>query len=440
MDQKITVHTPLNGSAFRPKLVKNGKVYRFQTEISEQLLVQHLDGLAESVRQGTAESALDIGMRVLIAQRSEATVVHLTDQLDAATQKVADVLGTAGDGHVKHLKTLEATYFGPEGKLTKAIDGFGKEFVRQLDPNGSPAIRALRETMTADLMKPIQKLLKEISEVMNVNADGSAVGILDKKIGELATNLAALTAKVDAAMTLAVAKRRDPAYAGATLEEFYFEIVSPMSNACGDMIDDTRTIAGAIEGCKTGDYVTTLDPNVVAGKTARIASEAKNRSSVTLPKLTTELDVAMRNRLAAVGFGILTNPRAATTPAICIQGGNKVVVMLPGFGTPTCDPELAEVFLRAGYQTARALAIALTLNEKSDLLVDFSSLNASCEEISAVVALFPGAKAAITRIGTAVDNAQETVESIKSKLVTALEKLVAKVEAMGRAPKGNEHA
>lgn len=436
MKNHVSIHNGNpGGQPWQPKVEKTASGFRVQVAVTDPLVTQYLDALPEGARLGSSESALDIGFRVLISQRGEATVVHLTDQMEAAAKAVTDLLGAAGEGHARQLNLIAATYLGEDGALTKAMNAVAKDFVGLLDPNASPAVRALREAILSDLMKPSQALIKEIKDVMNVNDDASAVGILDKKISALTTALAALTAKVEDAMTLAVAKRRDPAHAGATLEDFFFAVVSPMAQSCSDMLEDTRIVAGAIEGCKTGDYTTTLDSRVVNGQGARIASEAKNRVSVTLSKLAAELDVAMRNRHAVVGFGILTNPRASTEPTITIHGGNKVIVCLPGFGTSACDPEIVEVFLRAGYQTARTLAILLTVNEPQEVAVDLAALQGSCDQISAIVKSYPTLQAAHTRIHTAVKNAEELTDDMKSALLTALDKLVRTVEAMARASK-----
>ena len=297
MKRFTEIHAPKNGAAaFTAKIELTPTGFRVQTEVRDPLLFQYVSGLPEESRLSTCEGALDLGLRVLISQRDEAAIVHLTDQMDAAAKTVIERLGLVGENHAKQIKSLETTYLADDGKLTKAVNGFGKELSRQLDPDESPAMRVLRQTLVADLMKPAQKLLNEIGSIMNVNNEASSVGILDKKVTALGSALAALTAKVEDVMTLTSVKRRDPAHAGASLEEFFFAIANPIAHACGDMLADTRTVAGSIEGCKAGDYVTTLDPVVVAGQVARFASEAKNRTSVNQEKLAGELDVAMRNR------------------------------------------------------------------------------------------------------------------------------------------------
>ena len=265
---------------------------------------------------------------------------------------------------------------------------------------------------------------------MNVNTDVSAVGVLDKKITELGHALAALAAKVESVMALTAAKRRDPAHAGKSLEDFFFEVASPIAQASADTLGDTRDAAGAIEGCKVGDYVTTLDPAVVAGQIARLVSEAKNRVSVTLEKLVGELDIAMRNRQANAAFGILTNPRAATEPCLSLYHGNKVVVCIPGFGTPDCDPEIAAVFVRAGYQLARCLAVSRAIaNLPKTTELDLTVLQASCEELNAVGKRFSILSAAHTRVRSAIGNAEQTASEIRAALLAAVEKFVTVVGA-----------
>lgn len=430
MKDSIEIHAPKYGAlAFTAKIELTRSAFRFQTEVRDPLLFQYVSGLPEESRLSTCEGALDLGLRVLISQRNEAAIVHLTDQMDAAAKTVIERLGLVGENHAKEIKSLEATYLADDGKLTKAINGFCKELSRQLDPEGSPAMRVLRQALVADLMKPAQKLLNEINSIMNVNNEASSVGILDKKVTALGSALAALTAKVEDVMTLTSTKRRDPAHAGASLEEFFFATANPIAHACGDMLVDMRAVAGSIEGCKAGDYVTTVDPAVVAGQVARFASEAKNRTSVNQEKLAGELDVVMRNRNAVAAFGILTNPRAANDPCLTLHNGNKVIVCLPGFGTPTCDPDVGAVFLRAGYQLTRALALARTINKESERPVDLALLKASCEEFNAVVKRFSVLAGAHTRVRSALENAEETTDSIKAALVAAVDRFVGAVDA-----------
>lgn len=430
MKSRTEIHAPKNGaSAFTAKVELTPTGFRVQTEVEDPLLIEYISGLPEESRLNTCESALDLGLRVLISQRNEAAIVHLTDQMDAAAKAVIERLGLVGENQAKQIKSLEATYLADDGKLTRAINGFCKELSRQLDPEASPAMRVLRQALVADLMKPAQKLVNEIGSIMNVNNEESAVGILDKKVTALGGALATLTAKVEDVMTLTSAKRRDPAHAGTSLEEFFFAIANPIAQACGDMLADTRTVTGCIEGCKAGDYVTVLDPAVVAGQVARFVSEAKNRTSVNQEKLAAELDVAMRNRNAVAAFGILTNPRVANDPCVTIHHGNKVIACLPGFGTPACDPDVAGVFVRAGYQLTRTVAIARTVSKISERPLDLAMLKASCEEFNAVVKRFSVLAAAHTRVRSALENAEETADGIKAVLVAAVDKFIGAVDA-----------
>jgi hypothetical protein len=430
MNNRLQLHGPQNGaSPFIPKVELTVTGFRLQTEVGDGLLVEYVRGLPDEIRLSTCKSALDLGLRLLISQRNEAAIVHLTDQMDAAAKTVIERLGLVGENHAQQIRSLEATYLADDGKLTKAISGLGKELALQLDPENSAAMRALRQALVADLMKPAQKLLNEISGAMNVNNEGSAVGILNKKVTELAAALASLTAKVEDVMTLTATKRRDPVHAGASLEEFFFSVASPIAQACGDMLADTRALAGAIEGSKAGDYVTTLDTAVVAGQLSRFVVEAKNRISVNQERLASELDVAMRNRDANAAFGILTNPRAANEPCLSIHHGNKIIVCLPGFGSPACDPEVASVFVRAGYQLTRAIAIARTVGRGVAEPIDFASLKASCEEFNAVVKRFSNLAAAHTRVRSALENAENTADGIKAALVAAVDKFLDGIDA-----------
>lgn len=160
MKDSIEIHAPKYGAlAFTAKIELTRSAFRFQTEVRDPLLFQYVSGLPEESRLSTCEGALDLGLRVLISQRNEAAIVHLTDQMDAAAKTVIERLGLVGENHAKEIKSLEATYLADDGKLTKAINGFCKELSRQLDPEGSPAMRVLRQALVADLMKPAQKLL-----------------------------------------------------------------------------------------------------------------------------------------------------------------------------------------------------------------------------------------------------------------------------------------
>lgn len=424
MKSRSEIHTAHTGHQLHPMVNVSGGTLTYVGALNDSMVTDYITSLPDALRQDTCDRALGIGLRVLIAQRTEASVIALADQLRAASENVAQYLGAAGEHIVKQIELLENGYLAEDGRLPKSLGKITADFQKAFSADGE-TVRDLREKMTKDLMQPARAVLKEIGELMNLADECSPLGALDKKVTGLACTLASLTAKLDAQTALTDAKRRNPVATGASLEQHVVEVVEPLAKACGDIFEDVRDHGGTTDRGKTGDFLTHINSSCTLGDDARFVTEAKNRSSVSLKKLLSELDQAMQNRGASAALGVLTNPKASSFPSVDLYG-NKVVVCLPGFGSSSYDVESASIFIGAGYQLARGVAIVCAKTPTCDG-VDMQALRQRCDEMNVVGKRFSTLAGDLTRIHSATKNAESTLSDLRSSFTAALESIQAEI-------------
>lgn len=399
-----------------------GVAVHYQTVIEDPFLAEYLQSMPLDLRVPSLDAALLMGARFQATQRTESNVIALTDQMHAATRNVGEQLGATLAGIEKSIKLLADGYLSEDGKLAQRMNAIAQDFDKTLDPDKSEAIRALRERIQRDVLKPVQTVLEEMKRVANLNDENSALGVMHKGISDLRQQIAELHVKLDAQATLAQAKRRTPHVAGTSLEDFVSSVIAPIAGAAGEELDDVRAVDGEVNRSKAGDYVTNVDRAFTRGLPARLAIEAKNRQSFTVSRLTRELDEAMGNRGATAAMGVLTNAKAAPDMGFNVYGSNKVIVFLPGFGTPGFDSDLATVFVRAGYCVARVLAIANVEGVDVDS-IDIEQLTAIRDELNALGGLCTQIADNHTRVHSAVNEAEGTAAQMKTLLNGVIRKL-----------------
>jgi len=93
MKDRTQIHAPKSAaSTFSRKVELTAAGFRFQTDVCDPLLRQYVNELHDESRLSTCENALDLGLRLLIRQRNEVAVVHLTD-LVRDPRVIEDALG-----------------------------------------------------------------------------------------------------------------------------------------------------------------------------------------------------------------------------------------------------------------------------------------------------------------------------------------------------------
>ncbi len=184
---------------------------------------------------------------------------------------------------------------------------------------------------------------------------------------------------------------------GDDFEADFFAVVQERVQGTGDIVISTASTPGAIRHNKKGDAVLELGPDHRAAG-ARIVFEAKQDASYTLDKARAEIDVARRNRKAAVGVFVFS---AATAPEGLLpfqRVGDDVFVRWDAL-----DP-VSDVWLEAGIEVAKALCSRDAAEREAEA--------AEIEEIEAAI----GAIAQQAEFLDQITTSAKTIESSTAKI------------------------
>lgn len=207
----------------------------------------------------------------------------------------------------------------------------------------------------------MSRLLKETSQQIDKNLtlddEGSALFRLKR---ELTQSLAELSKRNDAFQqevktTLEVLNARKAEAAKGTQHGLAFEaqlsqLLLREAQKLGDEHDPVGPNTGLIRNCKKGDVVTRLGRESPAPGVA-VVWEAKESAGYSVKEALAEMDEARRNRGAQLGVFVFSAKSAPEGLAPFGRYGSDLVVVWDAEDSTT------DVYLRAAYSVARALAV-----------------------------------------------------------------------------------
>jgi hypothetical protein len=271
---------------------------------------------------------------------------------------------------------------------------------------------SLRDTVGIDVRRRVTEALEPIVRALNVNDAAGPLGAIASALYEVRCGQIELRASIEGAFA-AQRQRSISVHKGYDLEDVVETCVGELAGRLGDRFENCSCETGALLNSKVGDFVSIVDGSVTRGADARIVIEAKT-AAITVKKLCDQLDVAMENRDAIVGIGVLTNPRVTTRP-IALYGPSRIVVYLPSFGDPAADVEYHRTLLELAYSAARIQAAALVQALPAETL-DAAVVGEHVERLDIAAKRFVELKRNFTAIEAGVRVARQTADSIRAEI------------------------
>jgi hypothetical protein len=373
---------------------QSGAVFVDRLRIADPTTVDYFASMPAEKRSTAAQEAFALGARALAAAGGSATMSALDERLHAAVSSASDRLSDVPALIGRHVDSLCQQYFGREGRVATQL------------------AESLRDVVAADVRKRVLEALEPVSRALNVNEAGGPLGSIVAALRDVRCGQIELRTSIEGAFA-AQRQRSVSVHKGYDLEDTIEVVVGEQASRLGDRFENCSRETGALHNCKVGDFVAIVDGSVTRGPDARIVIEAKT-AAVSVKKLCDELDVAIANRGAVVGVGVLANPKSASRP-ISLYGPSRIVVHLPAFGDPSCDVEYHRTLLEFAYSAARVQAAALVQAAPAESL-DATLIGEHVDRIDAAVRRFSELKRSFTAIESAVRQARQTADSVRGEI------------------------
>ena len=301
---------------------------------------------------GAISTALD---EALATQR---TAILREFSLDDETSALSRLVRQVRDGHRELTEDIEGT-------IAKIVGEFS------LDDEGSALSR---------LVERVERAQRQISAELSLDSDDSALARIRRELlGVIESQREASTRfqeKVTAELAALTARREESRRSTTHGHDFEAAVVAEIeheSQLAGDLAMRAGSTAGLIRKCRVGDAVVTLGPDSAAGG-AKIVVEAKENAAYTLPMALEELEVARRNRDAAVGLFVFSRRTAPEGLRPLARYGDDVVVVWDP-EAPATDPLLA-----AALSVARALCVRTT-RASAERTADLDAILSAIREV-----------------------------------------------------------
>lgn len=374
-----------------------------------------------------AVQALATGFRAIAAAKTNGGLIDLSDKLQSSVAAASEHALNVTKAVDAKLDKVTEHYLGPDGQFSKVFDEFEKSIAAKFGPD-SVEMHEFRERTRKDFAANAKAVVDDVRGLMNIADEKSPMGKVSRDIQGIFVKIAELTKCVEAQSVISRARGAIANVAGQSLEDFLAEIASPIASIHGETFDDVRNVfSTVVERSKVGDYVTTLDPAFTRGTVARVVHESKNRPKATVSGLLRELDLAMASRQAIVGIGISTNPNQKGRP-ITAYGGNKIIISLPGFGSPDCDYDYFRSLIEVGYEYGRLLAAARVMTPQA-VEIDLGAIIGCVDELSEASSGFKQLADNLTRVETAIATTRTTATDMRDKFFATGKKLRGIIDA-----------
>jgi len=335
-------------------------------------------------------------MKLLDPEQSQGLLAALREavegQLTKQSEKVLNEFSLNNkEGALARLLGELTTKHGDLTKdLHEKIDEVVKEFsldeensaLSRLVRNVDHAQRTISKEFSLDneqsafsrLNQMLQQTQGAIQKSLTLDDDASPLARLKKELFDLLKSADEknndFQQKVSVALAeMATAKKESERSTrhGEVFEEAVYQFIAREALPAGDIATSTGATTGRIKNCKVGDCVVELGPNCVAAG-ERIVVEAKQRAGYDLAKALEELELARKNRDAALGLFVFSRRHAPAGIDSFVNYGNDIVCVW--------DPEdpSTDIWLKAALVTARTLSVRKSLTDGAQQ-VDFNAID-----------------------------------------------------------------
>jgi len=419
-------------------------VLHLSLSITDPLVTKYLRGFDESVREDKASEALRVG--VIAIQSASPTldtrvVEEKFTEIDSRIngyvsdfqrdlQVKLEEFFKSGSGTVP--RSLESL-FGQNGSLTVLLNNYfaadnGKvlrllqdqlgpssPFAKSLDPNNKESVISRLQESVKD---HVQAEAKKIVDQFSLDRDDSALsrlnGLVSAKVKEIEDANSKFFAELKEALGIQTGKEREAERGtekGREYELALYDYVAQSARSLGDSTENVRSIVGAIERSKKGDYVITLG-DTTAAPGHRIVVEAKKEQGYKLKDAIAELKEAKENREADVGIFAFAKGYEPPEVGDFLNVGSDFFITVDEQNLSTNLPLL---FFDSAYKISRAL-IVTTLRKEEQEEIDVARIR---REINDIIQLVSRLSDLSTKAKTISNNSrfiEDTVTELKAEI------------------------
>lgn len=381
-------------------------------------------------------------------QEAQSNLARVFDQFIGENSQIFRMLDPTGDNEL--VATMRRTLDGAVQAQNQAIlgqfsldnkDGALVRFLSELTAKHGDLNHALSKNMQAivaefSLDKEDSALSRLVSRVetaqgritaeLSLDNEDSALQrlqrmLLDhhKTVMKQQTDLAAT---LDVAIQTMAARREESAKStrhGFEFESALGEHVRGLSQAAGDILEDTSSTTGIKPNCKVGDYVITIGPEKLAAG-ARVVVEAKENASYDLNKTLEEAHTARVNRQADVCVFVHSTKTAAPGIPTFQRYGRDLVVQWDA------GDDAHDVWLQAALMVASALSVKVASHDKADA-ASFEKIDKAVERIRKCIEGFEEINASANTTKTAAERILNRARVIQESLSSQVQAIVDEV-------------
>ncbi|MFO1154140.1 MAG: hypothetical protein U1E42_10845 [Rhodospirillales bacterium] len=266
------------------------------------------------------------------------------------------------------------------GELTQQQDRVTGSLAERVQTVVSEFSLDREDSALSRLVRRVEQAQKQISAEFSLDEQNSALARMRRELLAVIEALQATNAQfqeqVLQKLTDAAARKEEALRStrhGLDFEAAVFAHLEAACQAAGDIATHTGSTPGLIKNCKKGDAIVELGAEHAAAG-ACIAVEAKEQASFSLKDALAEIDIARKNRGAAVGLVVLS-ARTAPRGIDCMRRyGNDVVVVW--------DPEdrASDIVLAAGLTVAKAISTRAA-TQRQAATADFDAIESAIRNI-----------------------------------------------------------
>jgi hypothetical protein len=188
---------------------------------------------------------------------------------------------------------------------------------------------------------------------------------------------------------------------GTEFEQVVFDYIQRLCRPAGDIVTATGATVGQIKNCRKGDILIEIGPDHVAAG-ARIVVEAKDKEKYTLENARAEIELARKNRAAAISLFVFSRRTAPDGLEPFQRLGDDLFVLWDA------DDAATDIHLQAGLMVARALCTRAA-RQRDQSAADFDAIDKSILDIE--------------KKSASLDQIRQCAESIKGRADDILDRV-----------------
>jgi hypothetical protein len=394
-------------------------------DVTDDIVVTYISQLEPAARVAGVVNCLQLGARSLTFASDQTGAALLADKLKESTESTRSLLSQLSSAAEQSVEKSTANL---KESVSRQLGDFEKELGKKLDPENTASIVGRLRTA---LLEDYGRVTNQVRTDLDLANPRSPLAALrselykedERRYEALANQLRDLLQQ-SAAKVAGTAERSKSTLKGGDFETATEEFLTSESKPRKDLVRRTAREHG-LDQNKAGDFVIEINPADVPD--ARIVVESKNGHNSTT-ELLRELNRAIRNRGAAYGIAVVTDPRIATH-AITQYGDNKLFVRVPALSADEWDFTALGIALE-GARWKMAMGPATTG------LLDVGVVTADIDAAFKIADRFATIKQKITASRNQLDGVSEYVDGIKGELEAVLQRIrnaVAEARAAAKA-------